>query len=224
MRKAVPVEDIRIVIAEDHAVVREGTRRILEQHQGLQVVGEAANGREDVELVERLRPDLAILDIAMPQMNGIEATRQIKARHPATSVLVLSAYDDDQYVFALLEAGAAGYLLKDIRGSELVDAVRKVHAGEAVLHPIIARKVLGRFVKSRADSEAQARLSERELDVLRLAAQGHSNKEIGRALGLSARTVQVHLAHIFAKLDVASRTEAVIYGLRHGWLRLEDIG
>lgn len=224
MRKAVPVEDIRIVIAEDHAVVREGTRRILEQHPGLQVVGEAADGREAVELVERLQPDVAILDIAMPQVNGIEATRQIKAHHPATSVLVLSAYDDDQYVFALLEAGAAGYLLKDIRGSELVDAVRKVHAGEAVLHPVIARKVLGRFVKSQADGEAQARLSERELDVLRLAARGHSNKEIGRVLGLSARTVQVHLAHIFAKLDVASRTEAVIYGLRHGWLRLEDLG
>ena len=123
----------------------------------------------------------------------------------------------------ILEAGAAGYLLKDVRGSELVDAVRAVHAGESVLHPVIARKVLGRFVRSRADGQAAPQLSERELEVLRLAARGQSNKEIGRVLGLSARTVQVHLTHIFTKLDVASRTEAVIYGLRHGWLRLEDL-
>lgn len=218
------MDNIRILIAEDHAVVREGTRRILEQNPGLQVVGEAADGREAVELVDRLRPDVAIIDIAMPQMNGIEATRQIKARRPTTSVLILSAYDDDQYVFALLEAGAAGYLLKDVRGSQLVDAVRAVYSGEAVLHPIIARKVLSRFVKSGPDGNARAHLSGRELEVLRLAAAGHSNKEIGRALGLSARTVQVHLTHIFAKLNVASRTEAVIYGLRQGWLRLEDMG
>lgn len=217
------MEPIRIVIAEDHAVVREGTRRILEQHSGFQVVGEAADGREAVELVDRLRPDVAIIDIAMPDMNGIEATREIKARQPGTSVLVLSAYDDDQYVFALLEAGAAGYLLKDVHGNELADAVRAVHSGEAVLHPVIASKVLSRFVKGQTAGAADAHLSERELDVLRLAARGHSNKEIGRALGLSARTVQVHLTHIFAKLKVASRTEAVIYGLRHGWLKLEHL-
>jgi DNA-binding NarL/FixJ family response regulator len=156
-RGALPVESIRIVIAEDHAVVREGTRRILEQHNGLQVVGEAADGQEAVDLVDRLRPNVAIIDIAMPHMNGIEATRQIKDRHPTTSVLVLSAYDDDQYVFALLEAGAAGYLLKDVRGSELADAVRAVHAGEAILHPVIAHKVLGRFVKGRPEARAISR-------------------------------------------------------------------
>ncbi len=218
------IDRIRVVIAEDHAVVREGTRRILEQQPDLEVVGEAADGQEAVDLVERLRPDVAIVDVSMPQLNGIEATRLIKDRHPETTVLILSAYDDDQYVFALLEAGAAGYLLKDIRGDELVEAVRSVHAGESVLHPAITAKVLSRFVGKQEIKVAPPNLSEREMEVLKLAACGNSNKEIGRDLGLSARTVQVHLTHIFNKLNVASRTEAVIYGLRSGWLKLEDLG
>ncbi|MBA4181113.1 MAG: DNA-binding response regulator [Anaerolinea sp.] len=216
------MEPIRIVIAEDHAFVREGTRRLLDQTPGLKVVGEAADGAEAVRLVEQLRPHVALIDIAMPNVNGIEATRQIKARAPATSVLVLSAYDDDQYVFALLEAGAAGYLLKDVHSSELIDAIRAVHAGEPVLHPAIERKVLQRFAARRVDGREDTRLSGRELDVLRLAARGASNKEIGGEMGLSARTVQAHLTHVFTKLDVASRTEAVIYALRRGWISLDE--
>lgn len=216
---------IRIVIAEDHALVREGTRQLLEQHQDMAVVGEAADGAEAVELVTKLRPDVAIVDIAMPRLNGIEATRQIKARCPATAVLILTAYDDDQYVFALLEVGAAGYLLKNVRGGELVEAVRSVYAGESVLHPAIARKVLTRFIPCRGTERRDEpdHLTEREHEVLRLAARGLSNKEIARELSLSVRTVQVHLSHVFNKLGVASRTEAVIQGLRRGWFKLEEL-
>ena len=216
---------IRVILAEDHTLVREGTRRILEQHRDLQVVGEAADGNEAVALVERLRPDVAVVDIAMPRLNGIEATRRIKAISPATSVLILSAYDDDQYVSALLEAGAAGYVLKDLPGHELVEAVRSVHAGEAVLHPVIARKVLRHFTAGAegGDRQSTTQLSPREQEVLKLAAQGRANKDIARHLTLSERTVQVHLSHIFDKLGVASRTEAVIRGLREGWLKLEDL-
>lgn len=213
---------ISIVLAEDHAFVREGTRRFLEEVPGFAVVGEAGNGREAVALVERLSPDVAILDIAMPVMNGIEATRQIKASRPGTSVLVLSAYDDDQYVFALLEAGAAGYLLKDVHESQVADAVRAVAAGESVLHPAIERKVLRRFVRAPGAEHQGPQISEREIEVLAAAARGLSNKEIGTTLGVSARTVQAHLSHIFTKLDVASRTEAVLYGLRQGWVQLDE--
>lgn len=216
------MNEIRVVIAEDHALMREGTRRILEEHAGLQVVGEAANGREAVDLVRRLSPDVAILDIAMPEMNGIDATREIKASNPSTGILVLTAYDDDQYVFALLDAGAAGYLLKDIHGAELASAVIRVHTGEAVLHPVVAKKVLNRFMSDHGGG-SRPPLTDRELGVLQLAARGLSNKEIGRSLGLSARTVQVHLAHVFDKLNVASRTEAVIHGLREGWISLDAV-
>jgi len=204
-------------------MVREGTRRILEREPDLKVVAEAGDGRETVALVERERPDVAIVDISMPVMNGIEATKGIKKVAPETAVLVLTAYDDDQYVFAILEAGAAGFLLKNARGSELIDAVRRVHAGESVLHPAIAKKVLRRVVPSEAGAEpANENLTDRELDVLRLAGQGLSNRQIAEELVLSPRTVQAHMANIFGKLHVGSRTEAVMVGLRRGWLALED--
>ncbi len=222
------MDKIRVIIAEDHAVVREGTRQLLEREPDIQVVGEAANGVEAVGLVERLRPDVAMLDISMPVMGGIEATEKIKAIQPSTAVLILTAYDDDQYVFALLGAGAAGYLLKDVPAAEVVRAVRSVHAGEPVLHPAIARKVLARFA-TEAHAEhpppgEDALLTERERDILRLAACGMSNSRIADHLSVSVRTVQAHLTHIFDKLGVGSRTEAVIVGLRRGVLRLEDLG
>ncbi|MGB2799584.1 MAG: response regulator transcription factor [Dehalococcoidia bacterium] len=217
---------IKILIADDHAVVREGTRRILEQDQRLEVVAEAGDGEEAVRLATNLKPDVAIIDIAMPNIDGIEATRQIKALCPDTTVLILTAYDDDQFIFSLLEAGAAGYLLKSVRGHELIDAVRSVYAGESVLHPAIARKVLNRFVPSSGKptkEESVDVLSQREMEVLKLAARGLNNQDIAKELCLSMRTIQGHLGHIFNKLQVSSRTEAVIRALKAGWVTLDDV-
>jgi NarL family two-component system response regulator LiaR len=219
------VSKIRILLADDHVVVREGTRELLEREEDMEVVAEAGDGEEAVRLTLDQRPDVAIMDIAMPKLSGIEATRQIKATHPATTVLVLTAYDDDQYIFALLEAGAAGYLLKNVRADELIEAVRAVHAGESVLHPTIARKVINHFARptdERSEDSTLDQLTERELEVLRLAAKGMTNREIAQALVLSVRTVQVHLTNIFNKIGVGSRTEAVVHGLRKGWLTLDD--
>jgi NarL family two-component system response regulator LiaR len=219
------MDKIRIVLADDHVVLREGTRELLEREEDLKVVGEADDGEQAVQLVTELQPDVALMDIAMPKLNGIEATKQIKAIRPATAVLILTAYDNDQYVFALLEAGAAGYLLKDVRARDLIEAIRAVNAGESVLHPVIARKVLNRFARppnEPTEESALDRLTEREMEVLRLAARSMSNREIAQELVLSVRTVQGHLTNIFSKLQVGSRTEAVLHALRKGWLTLED--
>jgi two-component system, NarL family, response regulator LiaR len=217
---------IKVLIADDHAVVREGTRRILEQEPDMEVVGEAGDGEEAVNLATSLKPDVAIIDIAMPKLDGIEATKRIKAAWPSINILILSAYDDDQFIFSLLEAGAAGYLLKSIRSRELIDAIRAVYSGESVLHPSIARKVLNRFVSTSGKPEGQEPsgvLSDREMEVLRLAAKGLSNQDIAEKLCLSIRTVQGHLGHIFNKLQVGSRTEAVVRALKEGWVTLDDV-
>jgi NarL family two-component system response regulator LiaR len=219
------MEKIRVLLAEDHVVVREGTRELLRHERDMEVVGEAGDGEEATRLAVELQPDVVLMDIAMPKLNGIEATKQIKARCPSIAVLILTAYDNDQYIFALLEAGAAGYLLKNVRGRELIEAVRAVHAGEPVLHPAVTRKVIDRFraAQGELDEERAAEpLTERELEVLRLASRGMTNKEIAEGLCLSVRTVQAHLGNIFSKLDVGSRTEAVLHGLRRGWFSLED--
>ena len=192
----------------------------------MEVIGEAGDGEEAVNLATSLKPDVAIIDISMPKMDGIEATRRIKAACPSINVLALSAYDDDQFVFSLLEAGAAGYLLKSVRSRELLDAVRAVYSGESVLHPSIARKVLNRFVSASNKSEGKETsgvLSDREMEVLKLAAKGLSNQDIAEKLCLSIRTVQGHLGHIFNKLQVGSRTEAVVRALKEGWVTLDDV-
>jgi two-component system, NarL family, response regulator LiaR len=219
------LERIKVLIADDHAFVRESTRRILEQEADLEVVAEAGDGEQAVKLACDLKPNVALVDVAMPRLDGVEATRRIKAACPSVAVLVLSAYDDDQFVFGLLEAGAAGYLLKNVRGQEIVDAIRAVHAGESVLHPSVARKVLNRFagasgrVTYRKSSDV---LTGREMEVLKMVTKGLSNKEIAEALYLSVRTVQGHLVNIFSKLRVSSRTEAVVYALKEGWVTLDD--
>ena len=217
---------IRVLIADDHAVVREGTRKVLEQESDLCVVGEAGDGEEAVRLTGALKPDVAIIDINMPKRDGIEATEEIKALYPSVAVLILTAYDDDQFIFRLLEVGAAGYLLKTVRGQELIAAVRAVHGGDSVLHPSIARKVLRRFRPAGEGTSQQKPaevLTEREKQVLVLATRGLSNQEIANELFLSLRTVQSHLGNIFNKLQVGSRTEAVVHALKQGLITLDEV-
>ncbi|MCL6472212.1 MAG: response regulator transcription factor [Firmicutes bacterium] len=215
--------NIRILLAEDHVLVRESLRQYLEKDQNLKVVGEAGDGEEMVALAKELKPDIIIADIAMPKLNGIEATKQIKEMNMPIPVLILTAYDLDQYIFPLLEAGAAGYLLKDISGQELIDSVYRVNRGDSVLHPAVMRKVMQRFRHTADGKDAPSFdiLTDREVEVLTLAARGKTNKEIAEELSVSVRTVEAHLGHIFTKLDVGSRTEAVILALKKGWVGLE---
>jgi NarL family two-component system response regulator LiaR len=222
----VNMDKIKIIIADDHAVVREGTRTLLEREEDMQVVGEASDGKEAIRLIEELKPDVVILDISMPKLGGIEVTRQIKPRFPSTAILILTAYDNDEYVFALLEAGAAGYLLKDVHGREIVEAVRSVYSGESVLHPLIARKVIQRAISSSTKSveeKPEMEFSEREKEVLKLAAKGLSNRDIADALYISIRTVQGHINSIFRKLNVGSRTEAIFQSVKKGLLSFDDV-
>jgi DNA-binding NarL/FixJ family response regulator len=214
---------IRVVLADDHAVVRQGIRQFLEEAGDIEVVAEAQNGAEAIHLVEGHEPDMAVLDIRMPEVTGVEATRQIKERFPQVRVLILTAYDDDPYVFALLQAGADGYVLKTASGDELVQAVRTVHQGVPALSPEIAAKVVRQAVSGRPEGAAEQveSLTTRELDVLRLAARGLTNRAIGHELDISHRTVQGHLANIYGKLMVNSRTEAVTEALRRGWIVIE---
>jgi DNA-binding NarL/FixJ family response regulator len=217
---------IKIMLAEDHVLVREGTKEMLDREEDIGVVAEAGDGEEAVRLAREIDLDIVIMDIALPKLNGIEATKQIKKNSPSTAVLVLTAYDDDEYVFALLEAGAAGYLLKDVSSDELVGAIRAVHAGESMLHPTIARKVVDRFSQHAGEGREDApleELTEREIEVLQLAGMGITNREVADRLSISHRTVQAHLSHIFNKLGVGSRTEAVVYALRTGLLTFDDV-
>ena len=216
---------IRVVIADDHAVVRQGTRNMLESEADMEVVGEAADGEEAVRIIEQLKPDVAILDISMPRLGGIEVTRRIKPKLPATAILILTIYSNDEYVFSLLEAGAAGYLLKVADRHDIVEAVRAVSEGESVLHPTIARKVVQRAILSagRKTQAATTDLTEREREVVRLAARGMSNKQIADSLCVSIRTVQGHINSIFHKLGVASRTEAIFHGVKRGWVTFDDL-
>ncbi|MCL4458391.1 MAG: response regulator transcription factor [Chloroflexi bacterium] len=216
---------IRVILADDHAVVREGTRRLLEDEPDIIVVGEASDGEQTLKQVDMLEPDVLLLDISMPKMSGIEITQQIRVKHPRVRVLVLSAYDNEQYVYALLKAGAAGYILKEVSGKDVIRAIRAVHAGQSIWGSTIVDKVIEGYTGKRALSVTEGTkpveaLSARELEVLQLVAQGASSGEIADKLCLSPRTVQGHLTNIFAKLGVNSRTEAVLYALRQGWVRL----
>ena len=209
---------IRVLIAEDHTLVREETRDLLDRQPDIEVVAEAGDGASAVEQAIRLRPDVALLDIRLPGMNGIEATRRVREGAPLTAVLILSAYDDDDYVVRSLDAGARGYLLKTIRSADLVDAIRRVHRGETVLHPDIAQRISHLWLR-RLDAAAAVELSEREQDLIRLVARGLHNKEIAHELGVSVRTVEGRVRMLLRRLSVSSRTEAVASAAARGWLR-----
>jgi DNA-binding NarL/FixJ family response regulator len=216
-------QPIRVTLADDHAVVRKGIREFLEADGEIDVVAEADDGKQALATVSKHQPDVAILDIQMPGLTGIEVTRRIKAQHPDVRVLILTAYDDDPYVFALMQAGADGYVLKTVNSSELVQAVLAVHRGECALTPVVAQKVVQQFTSGRPGSARTCveALTKREVEVLRLAATGLTNKAIGRELDVSDRTVQGHLANIYGKLGVSGRTEAVTVALKQGWITIE---
>jgi DNA-binding NarL/FixJ family response regulator len=207
---------IRVVLADDHALVREGTAELLERAGGIHVVGQAADGLEAVRLVQALRPDVLLVDLALPRLDGLEVARRTRATSPSTAIVALTAHDEQAYVLAMLEAGATGYLSKVSRGHEVVQAVRAAAAGETVFSPTIATSVKQRAL---GVGGPLGSLTPRELDVLRAAARGLGNKQIGAELGMSARTVQTHLTSVFGKLGVSSRTEAILLALREGWIR-----
>ena len=208
---------IRVLLADDHAVVRAGIRQFMERAGDIQVVAEAEDGEEAQALIQRHKPDVAVLDIQMPKASGIEVTRWVRANIPTTGVLVLTAYDDDPYVMAVLQAGANGYVLKTATPGEIIQAVRDVYAGKSALDATIAQKLMSQ-VAGRGEFSPVESLTDREMDVLKLAGKGYTNKAIGVQLGISDRTVQGHLARVFDKLQATSRTEAVMRAVSLGWL------
>jgi DNA-binding NarL/FixJ family response regulator len=215
-------DSIRVVLADDHAVVRAGIRKFLEGAEDIQVVAEADDGAQAIEVIKSQNPDVAVLDIQMPEMSGIDVTRWVRSNARSTGVLILTAFDDDPYILAVLQAGANGYVLKTADAEDIIRAVRSVHDGQSALDPAIARKVMAHISGSKSSFPVE-RLTDRELEVLSLTAKGYTNKAIGVQLGISDRTVQGHLAKIFNKLQAESRTEAVMRAVALGWLP-SDLG
>ncbi|HSO19959.1 MAG TPA: response regulator transcription factor [Desulfosarcina sp.] len=214
-----PSPPIRVLLADDHAVVRAGIRQFLQHSGDIEVIAEANDGAEAQELITRHRPDVAVLDIQMPKASGIEVTRWVRAQYREVGVLILTAYEDDPYVLAVLQAGANGYVLKTASPGDIIQAVHDVHHGKSALDPAITQKVMEHmFGQKSAAAQAIEPLSDRELEVLTLAGKGYTNKAIGVQLGISDRTVQGHLARIFNKLRAESRTEAVMRAVSLGWL------
>lgn len=213
---------IRVLLADDHAVVRAGICQFLEQAGDIKVIAEAGDGQEAKDLIEVHQPDVAVLDIQMPKASGIEVTRWLRKHHREIGILILTAYDDDPYVMAVLQAGANGYVLKTASPTEIIRAVKDVHAGISALDAEIIQKMVAQ-VSSGSSEQPVEKLTSRELEVLTLVAKGFTNKAIGLQLGISDRTVQGHLAHIFSKLQSSSRTEAVMRAVSLDWLP-SDLG
>jgi NarL family two-component system response regulator LiaR len=211
---------IRVLIADDHAVVRQGLRTFLEVQDDIEVVGEAADGLEALSMVEVLSPDVVVMDLLMPRLSGIEATQRIGELLPATKVIVLTSFLDDDKVFAAVRAGAAGYLLKDVRPQELGEAIRTVSRGEALLHPAVAAKLMHEFAHENHPPGVQT-LTKREMEVLRLIAKGRANKEIALELGVAEKTAKTHVSNILQKLNLADRTQAALYAVREKLVELD---
>jgi NarL family two-component system response regulator LiaR len=207
---------IRVLIVDDHGIVRKGLHMLISSAADMEVAGEAANGSEAVEQARILKPDIILMDLVMPQMNGIEAIRAIKQRDAGAKILVLTSFADDQNVFPAIKSGASGYLLKDALPNELLDAMRSIYNGQPSLHPVIAEKLMREFSQPEKAPAREEALTRRELDVLRLIAQGNSNHEIARQLVVSDRTVTSHIGSILEKLHVANRTQAALYAIKEG--------
>jgi NarL family two-component system response regulator LiaR len=217
-----PTEKIKVLIVDDHQVVRQGLRTFLELHEDISVVGEAGDGATAVERAGQLKPDVILMDLVMPQGDGIAATRQIKALHPQSKVIALTSFTEDDKVFPAIQAGASSYLLKDVSPDDLVEAIRAVHHGEARLHPDIARKLMEQVSQKAAPAPQAAAtgLTEREREVIQLVAQGRSNHEISGALVISDKTVKTHISNILNKLDLEDRTQLAIYAIKNGLVSL----
>jgi NarL family two-component system response regulator LiaR len=215
-------DPIRVFVADDHAIVRKGIAAVLEIVPDIDVVGEAENGRDAVRRVEQLQPDVILMDLVMPEMDGIEAIRRIKDRQPEARILVLTTFAGEDKIFPAIKAGALGYHLKDSRPEELVQAIRQVHRGESSLHPVIARKVLDELSQPSERPPTPDPLTPREVEVLRLVAQGLQNPEIAEKLVITEATVRTHVSNIMSKLHLASRTQAALYALREGIASLDD--
>ena len=217
---------IKLLLADDHRVVREGLSAILETKEEIQIVGEAKDGGEAVEQARQLLPDVILMDMRMPGMTGVEATRIIKREMPHIGIIALTMYEDQQHIFDLVRAGATGYLLKDSDSTEILAAIRAVSKGESLIHPSVASKILVEFSllaegKGKKKSLLEHDLTEREISVLRFVAEGKTNKEIGNVLDLSEKTIKNHVRNIFQKLHIDTRTQAVILAIRKGIIDLE---
>ena len=214
-------DKIKVLVVDDHALLRDGLRRIFSLHDDLEVVGEAADGQAACALAKTCRPDIILMDINMPGMNGIEATRQIKRDIPEASIIALTIHDDEEYIYELVKAGVSAYLLKDIETYSLVETIRKVYRGESVFAPAITAKMLGEFRRLAArHSMPEEPLTRREIEVLILIARGKSNNEIGEELFISEKTVKNHITNIFRKLDVNDRTQAALYAVKNRMVKL----
>ncbi|MBN1642773.1 MAG: response regulator transcription factor [Anaerolineae bacterium] len=213
---------IRVLIADDHAIVRKGIRALLATEPDIRVVGEAQDGQEAISEAKRLEPDVILMDLVMPVMNGVDAIQWLSAEMPQIRILVLTSFTGMDRIFAAIKAGALGYLLKDSGPEELVEAIRQVYSGNASLHPAIARKLLEELSDPSPHKPVEDPLTDREKEVLRLVAQGQANQEIADGLAISEATVRTHVSHILAKLELSSRTQAALYALRRGLASLED--
>lgn len=216
---------IRLLLVDDHAILRAGLVKLLSEQGDLEVVGEASNGREAVQKVQELHPDIVLMDIGMPVMNGMEATRQIKKRGDAAKILILTMHDNEEYLFQVLQAGASGYVLKKAADSDLVNAIRVVHSGDCFLYPSAAKMVVEDYLEKLKHGGEPATsydsLTDREREILTLVAEGYTNREIAESLFISVKTVETHKAHIMEKLNLHKRAELVRYAIRKGLLQVD---